>query len=91
MTPVDTTPKSDQRIPGFLPILFFTSGCSLLLSLFISGYAGMGLAILTLIFAGLTLGDAKPKSRNWVCAISICGFLVGLSALVMKVIVDGLH
>ncbi len=91
MTQAKTNPQSEERIPGFLPILFFTAGCSLLLSMFVSAYAGMGLAILTLIAAGLSLSDAKPQSRNWVCGISICGFLVGVSALVMRVMVHGFH
>lgn len=83
---LETDPHA--RVPGFLPILLFTSACSVVLSMSISNYAGMALAVLSIVLAILSLKNATRKSWNWVIGLSSVGFFLGFTALIMKVIVD---
>lgn len=79
---------ADRRMPGFLPILMFSSGGSIVASLFWSNYFGMALAALTVVIAVFALRESTRPAWNWVMGLSAIGFFLGLAALVMRIVID---
>lgn len=80
-------PHDQDRTPGFFPILIFTAVASIFLSMFLSAYGGIGLALLTIVVAVVALENASRSAWNWVIGMATCGFIIGCMALLMKVIV----
>ncbi len=82
----ETTRNAQSAASAFLPILLIAGAASVACSLFFSNYAGMGLALMTLIAACFTLQNVSRKSWNSVMALVAIGFFIGFSALLMKLV-----
>ena len=67
------------------PLLIVGGIASIICSLFVSNYFGMGLAIGTVIGAALDRKNLSSKAWNWVVGLSAIGFFLGLTALLMKI------
>ena len=68
-----------------VPVLICTGIVSVICSMFISNYVGMGLAICTIVAAVVSLKNESRTTWNLVIAFSVVGFFLGFSALLMKV------
>ncbi len=74
--------------PTFQPILIAAGMASIVFSFAISNYWGMGIAIATIVAALVTLKNSTRTGWNWVIGLAAIGFFLGLTALIMKVIVN---
>ena len=81
------TANTEPTASAFLPILLMLGAASVLCSLAISQYWGMGLAVLTLVGGSVTLTKSSRSAWNWVVALASIGFCLGLTSLLMQLIV----
>ena len=68
-----------------VPLLIVGGIVSIIFSMFINNYFGMGLAAGTIIGAALIRKDLSQTAWNWVLGLSAIGFFLGVTALLMKI------
>lgn len=94
----DQSPRfgtSDIDVPVLTPhrsstaalFLLLLGAISVVLSFFVSNYAGMGVAAVTALLATSLLGKSQRSTWTWVIGLAAIGFFIGLTAMLMKIIV----
>lgn len=76
-----------QSLPLTTAFLLLLGAISIVLSMFISNYWGMGVASVTVVLAVLMMGKSSRSSWNWVMTLAAIGFFLGVSAMLMKIAV----